>query len=812
VIDIDSGNVNLDLTSLKNHFTIIGNSSIPLDTIPAGHFKDYSFILQGTSVGTAIPLVTVSGQWGFPPGFTGRTFSVIASSDKNIEVLPVPAITVTSPNGGESLQAGSIQNITWTSIGTSGTVKLFYSIDNAATWVTITADEPDDGSYAWVLPDLNTTTCLVTVIDAVGTPADRSNSVFTISKVPVITVGSPNGGEIWESGTNHTIAWTSLGTNGSLQILYSADNGSTWAEITDSTPDDGYYEWTVPDFYSATCLVRIIDTSGSPTDQSNSVFTISPKPEIVVSSPDGGELWQAGSNQNITWTSSGTSGNVGIFYSIDNGSFWIELIRSTPDDGLYNWIIPNTPSATCLVRVTDTDSNQADQSNSVFDITPVPEINLTSPGSGETWLTGTSQNITWRSAGTSGNVQILYSIDNGSNWSEIINSTPDDGLFIWSIPDSPSIQCLVLVKDIDGSPADHSNNVFTITNVCVPIVIVTQPVNKEICAKSGNASFSVITAGTPPFNYQWEVKNNGSWLPVKNDIPSGSIYSNVNTPTLEVTGIISSGSYQYRCFVTNCSAGSATTNEITLIVRPIPTDIVKGPVTQPTCNNTTGSVVLSGLPSTGAWTLTQDPGSTEISGTGGNLTINDLSPGSFIYTVINVWGCTSDRSEPVFIETPNKGVIPKIIIKYDDVLICYNLGDSLISYQWYKDQNPIEGATYQYYQTNKQQGIYSVQTVDLNGCGNISNQINISGTRSLKAYPNPASVSFALKIEDYSEGVAVIRILNSNGIKVMEIELKSINNELLDEIPVTNLREGIYFVQVLVNNKVTYFTKIVVVK
>ena len=95
---------------------------------------------------------------------------------------------------------------------------------------------------------------------------------------------------------------------------------------------------------------------------------------------------------------------------------------------------------------------------------------------------------------------------------------------------------------------------------------------------------------------------------------------------------------------------------------------------------------------------------------------------------------------------------------------------------------------------------------------NTSNPITVSGSKSLTAYPNPASVSFALRMDVYAGGVAVIRILNSTGVRIMELELEDYNNELLNEIPVTDFKEGIYFVQVLVNNKEIYYTKIVIAK
>lgn len=79
-------------------------------------------------------------------------------------------------------------------------------------------------------------------------------------------------------------------------------------------------------------------------------------------------------------------------------------------------------------------------------------------------------------------------------------------------------------------------------------------------------------------------------------------------------------------------------------------------------------------------------------------------------------------------------------------------------------------------------------------------------------YPNPAAVSFTLKLNDAFNGRAIVRVINPAGIKMMEFETEYTNGELLKEIPVSNLEDGIYIVQVLLNDKDLYNAKIVVMK
>jgi hypothetical protein len=93
----------------------------------------------------------------------------------------------------------------------------------------------------------------------------------------------------------------------------------------------------------------------------------------------------------------------------------------------------------------------------------VPYITITSPNGGENWQVDSTYDITWASVVTSGNVRIGYSINNGHSWIQEATSTPDDGSYSWTIPNTPSDSCFVRVKNWSGSPSDISNSVFRIS-------------------------------------------------------------------------------------------------------------------------------------------------------------------------------------------------------------------------------------------------------------------------------------------------------------------------------------------------------------
>ena len=107
---------------------------------------------------------------------------------------------------------------------------------------------------------------------------------------------------------------------------------------------------------------------------------------------------------------------------------------------------------------------------------------------------------------------------------------------------------------------------------------------------------------------------------------------------------------QYRIRVISSNpvvTSDPNTSDITVNVSPTPPST--GTITQPTCVVTTGSVVLSDLPSSGTWTLTRNPGAVTSTGTGTTTTVSDLAPGFYTFTVKDATGCESASTGNVII-------------------------------------------------------------------------------------------------------------------------------------------------------------------
>ena len=374
---------------------------------------------------------------------------------------------------------------------------------------------------------------------------------------------------------------------------------------------------------------------------------------------------------------------------------------------------------------------------------------------------------------------------------------------------------------------------FTVTNVseCTStassgVVINAQPTIPAVPVSKAatnilQTSFTVsFTNSSTATSYRLDLANDSgfnTFVTGYNDRDIG------NVTTYHIIGLIANTTYYYRVRALNLCGASASFGATTTTTLTNPPAAPTG-LTVSSCNNL---VTLKWIKNTDPYVLFYriyggiinnpttkiDSTSNEISET--SKVISGLTNGQTYYfriTAVNYDGPESPYSSQLSVIVKT-GVVPEIKAKWGDVLICYNLGNLITNYQWYKGSTAISNASNQYYSTGKLSGIYMVETTDKEGCKNISNTISITGVSALSAYPNPASVNFTLKLNDASEGRAVVSLLNSKGIKVMEFQTEKLSNELiLKEIPVSNLAPGIYVIQVLMNQTDSYTTKIIIKK
>lgn len=143
-----------------------------------------------------------------------------------------PTLRVTSPNGGEAWQVGSVHPITWTASGAIANVKIEYS--TTSPWdgqlvdpEVIVASTPNTGSYSWTVPFAMSKVCHVRVSDAAGSTSDTSDAAFEIMNCGFIGLSPPFSQSFGPAGGRGTIQVTP-----SMGCSWSVTSDDSWIVVT----------------------------------------------------------------------------------------------------------------------------------------------------------------------------------------------------------------------------------------------------------------------------------------------------------------------------------------------------------------------------------------------------------------------------------------------------------------------------------------------------------------------------------------------------------------------------------------------------
>jgi hypothetical protein len=229
-------------------YTIRWQSSITFDKIDIEYYNGSKWvvIINGAAdVGTyswTVPNISTNAARLWIKGWSSSG-NPVDFTDNNFSIIPPPAgaITVTSPNGGEVWAKGSTENITWTSSGEVGNVKISYSTDNGFNWTDIVSSTANDGSYAWKLPDILADDCLVKVRDVNNSQiSDISNGVFSIGGPPQIVLNRNrfNFGYI-KNGASPCVQTLFIYNGGGGTLNWTAEADASWINLNPTSGTGG---------------------------------------------------------------------------------------------------------------------------------------------------------------------------------------------------------------------------------------------------------------------------------------------------------------------------------------------------------------------------------------------------------------------------------------------------------------------------------------------------------------------------------------------------------------------------------------------
>ncbi|MDP3882550.1 MAG: Ser-Thr-rich GPI-anchored membrane family protein [Candidatus Staskawiczbacteria bacterium] len=253
--------------------------------------------------------------------------SANGSRQETCGISAQPLITVTSPNGGETITAGQTYHIIWTSSGIPTSDTLSLSLKNtSSSWSFAIGTSPASyNSYNWIVPTYYNGSPLpsgqykIQITDAAKSVSDSSDNYFTITN-PIITCTDSDGGKIYD------VKGTTANSKGDSLIDYCVSGYTTYNLMEGYCGSDGLV-------LNTSTLCQYGCSNGACNSQPT------PTPTIVITSPVGGEQWQQGKTYNITWTSTGVDK-----VNIVSGSYASIVIGTnvSASSGTYSWTIPTT--------------------------------------------------------------------------------------------------------------------------------------------------------------------------------------------------------------------------------------------------------------------------------------------------------------------------------------------------------------------------------------------------------------------------------------------------------------------------------------
>ena len=312
----------------------------------------------------------------------------------------------------------------------------------------------------------------------------------------------------------------------------------------------------------------------------------------------------------------------GLEYQLNGGAFQTSNSFAGVANGDY----------TILVRNADGCSATDDVFTVSCTCLNVPTITLSSPD-GSTCGTTTPVTVSGNTfGGSTTNVTITHNGD-GTVSPSTVSASPFSFTYTPAAGDAGETVIVNLTSnEVPGCDPASVTYVLTINNI--PSAPVGGTITHPTCLV---ATGSVILNGLP---------STGTWTLTRNP---GAITSTGTGTSTTITGL-NPGTYTFG--VSN-STGCASVAQTTVVINPLPALLpapVVGDIVHPTCTVSTGSVVLSGLPAAGTWSLLRNPGGVVVTGTGSTRTVTGLPGGTYTFTVTNAAGCPSEASANVVIQ------------------------------------------------------------------------------------------------------------------------------------------------------------------
>lgn len=461
-------------------------------------------------------------------------------------------IDLTLPNPNTRILAEKPFEV-WFNLERDMWVSVDISCDSGRTWQTLGTFEGFAGFSNVATPNAPTTPCpaaKLRVRGSDGRSCDTLAGTIVIYR-PTIHVTAPNGGEHFTAGDSIDITWSATDAD-KVRIDYRSTKATLglWTMIATNIPASaGTYRWAAPGVTDNTYEVRVsVITPISAEDASDNTFTVEvPTPQITVIAPNGREVLVTGSTSELRWNAENVTGRGIIEWSPDSGTTWVGIDTvADVTGGSYQWQVADTVTRRALLRVRAYDGTAQDQSDRLWNIlttSPGNDITVVYPNGGELLQITNRDSVVWTAPGDIDSVQIQYSTDGGTNWIDVIGSTPSiagRNQIDWTTPALAAMTNMALVRVIElGAPtprADTSDAAFSLiaNEGAVPLSSILTGVS--ISPNPTHEGFTVRWDGRGPTALQLRNITGAS-------VWSGTVPTGMSSATVQLPAALPAGVY-----------------------------------------------------------------------------------------------------------------------------------------------------------------------------------------------------------------------------------------------------------------------------
>jgi hypothetical protein len=340
-----------------------------------------------------------------------------------------------TPDTTTAWKRGTTNTLVWVSAG-AGTAGVDVDFANdGVSWTNIAlavTNVTGTNSWTWLVTAPNPSpVARLRITSRADARCKGISPAFTVADIDIKT---PNGTNIWTAGVTNAITWTAGGAGTSVNLYYSTNNGTAWLPVAMGVTNKDFpiinsYNWLTPNTPGVTMKVKVQSTLGA-----GELFAVSETfiiSGILLTAPNGGELWTLDAINQITWEQAAAGGGGLMQFSYDDGVTYTNIAGPGYSlEALTLDYAPTYPSLRCRARIQGSDmgyTNIFDVSDNYF---TVAGLKADIPAAGAMYTMGwtATNGIRWVAAGTGvENVNIFYAPTDGAQ--QLVTFTPNNEFY-----------------------------------------------------------------------------------------------------------------------------------------------------------------------------------------------------------------------------------------------------------------------------------------------------------------------------------------------------------------------------------------------